>query len=137
MKRLAILAGLAVALAVPSLASAHHTARGSTKRAILTSLESRGPGGGSIEPGSTRVNDGHNCMTLAVSCWDVTISANSWAGSEDLGPGNDGIGEWHYISHLTHGRWRYVGGWGEGFLFPCGQKHMSRNVARDLKVPCR
>jgi hypothetical protein len=82
------------------------------------------------------VNDGHNCQTLAVPCWQVVVSANSWASSDDAGPGNNGMGEWAYISHLQHGHWHYVGGWGEGIGLACGRVGIPRNVSRDLHVYC-
>jgi hypothetical protein len=120
----------AVALLVPAAALAHHLASGSTKRAVLQSL--------ARIKGSDfhSVNGSHNCHTLAVPCWQVEISGNSWAASYDFGPGNDGAGEFAYISHLVDGRWTFLGGWGEGTGFQCKRYGMSHTISRDLKVYC-
>lgn len=125
MKRLAIAVSLVVCLCVPAVALGHHIARGATKRAVLESISSP----------QFQLNNGHNCNTLAFSCWRVVISGNAWATSSDIGP-NDGTGEFIRISHLIHGRWRSVGGWGEGIGFACRREGMSRGIAKDLHVYC-
>jgi hypothetical protein len=132
MKRVIILAALTLGLAVPSLASAHHTAHGASKRAVLRGLAVKfhaGPLTNNRDCGAESVAD--------VPCYEVIISANSWATAVDNGPGNGGAAEWTNIAHLIHGRWRYEGGWGEGIIFACARKGMPASVARDLKVPCR
>jgi hypothetical protein len=129
MKRLAVVAVVLVGLLVAQVASAHHTVYGSAKRAVLQSLVTKAPS-------FIAVNNGHNCQTLAIRCWQVVVSANSWASSDDAGPGNNGMGEWAYISHLQHGRWHYVGGWGEGIGLACGRVGIPLNVSRDLRVYC-
>jgi hypothetical protein len=127
MRRFVILSALYITLAIAPSAWAHHTAHGAVKRAVLRSLVSNsGP--------LRKVNDGHNCQTLAIPCWRVVVSANSWAASNDVGPGNNGMGEWTFISHLLRGRWRYVGGWGEGIGLSCRDVHIPSNVRRDLGV---
>jgi len=120
-----VILAAAAFIAAASTASAHHPAAGATKRAILASLKVPGP-----------VNNGHNCETRALTCWRVLVSGNSWATAQDVGPGNNGAGEWLYIDHLIHHRWRYVGGEGEGILFACGKHGMPSNIARDLKITC-
>jgi hypothetical protein len=129
MRRLVVFATLVIALAVTQVASAHHAASGSAKRAVLQSLVSNsGP--------FRSVNNGHDCRTLAIPCWRVEVSANSWAASNDVGPGNNGSGEFTYISHLVRGRWHYVGGWGEGIGLACKRVRIPRNVSRDLSIFC-
>ena len=125
MKRVVFTIVMLAAMAVAASASAHHLATGVTKRAILESLTAPG-----------RVNNGHNCRTRALPCWRVLVSGNSWATAQDIGPGNDGAGEWLYIDHLVRHRWRYVGGEGEGILFACRQDGMSPSIARDLRITC-
>lgn len=120
---------LFITLAITQVASAHHTAHGSAKRAVMQSLLGHF--------GQSRsVNRGHNCQTLAIPCWRVVVSANSWAASNDVGPGNNGAAEWTYVSHRVHGRWRYVGGWGEGIGLACKRVGIPRNVSRDLGIYC-
>lgn len=129
MRRLVILSAFFITLATAPIAWAHHTAHGAVKRAVLQSLVSNsGP--------LRSVNDGHNCETLAIACWRVVVSANSWAASNDVGPGNNGMAEWTYVSHLLHGRWHYVGGWGEGIGLACGRVHIPSNAIRDLGIYC-
>ena len=125
MKRRSAICAIALLVAMAGVAQAHHLATGATKRAILESLRAPGP-----------VNTGHNCTTRALSCWRVVISGNRWATAQDVGPGNNGAGEWLYIDHLIKGRWHYSGGEGEGFLFNCRKQGMPENIARDLRIYC-
>jgi hypothetical protein len=125
LRRVVFITVALAAMAVAATASAHHLASGATKRAILKAVTAPGP-----------VNTGHNCHTRALPCWRVVISGNSWATADDVGPGNDGAGEWLYIEHLIHGHWRYVGGEGEGILFRCRKAGMPPNIARDLRIVC-
>jgi hypothetical protein len=129
MKRLLVVGVLLASLAVIPAASAHHTVYGGAKRAVLQSLADK-------SPALHKVNNSRNCMTLAVRCWRVIVSANSWASSMDVGPGNNGMGEWDYISHRKQGHWRYVGGWGEGIGLNCKKVGMPANVVLDLLVYC-
>jgi hypothetical protein len=125
MRRVAFTIAILAVMAVAATASAHHPATGATKRAILNSLKA---------PGA--VNNGHNCETRALPCWRALISGNSWATAQDIGPGNNGAGEWLYIDHLSHHHWRYVGGEGEGFLFACRKERLPPSIARDLRIAC-
>jgi hypothetical protein len=129
MRRLVVLATLFIVFAITQVASAHHTASGSAKRAVLQSLVRN-----SVPFRS--VNNAHDCQTLAIPCWRVVVSANSWAASNDVGPGNNGAGEFRCISHLVDGRWRYVGGWGEGIGLACKRDRIPANVSRDLGTYC-
>jgi hypothetical protein len=81
------------------------------------------------------VNYGHDCSTLAWSCWRVVVST-TWATAEDVGPNSNGLGEWLYIYHRTRLGWHYAGGEGEGLVFACRKKGMSSGVARDLHIQC-
>jgi hypothetical protein len=128
MKRLAVVVVVLAGLAAAQVASAHHTASGAQKRAVLQSIERHIPPLGPV-------TNGHNCEKLDVSCWQVIVSANAWASSRDTGPGNDGAGEFAFISHLEHGQWKYVGGWGEGTGLNCTKLGMPPGVARDLGIP--
>jgi hypothetical protein len=113
MKRLVALLISMAALAAPTLASAHHLAAGKTKVAVVRGLHS----------------SYHNLRQ-----WHVIISGNNGASSRHVGDGDPG--EWRFISHLQHGRWKYEGGSGYGQRFSCRGKGMPKAIARDLKVPC-
>ena len=126
MKRLTFAIALLVAMAIAAPATAHHRASRATKTAILKSFKF--PGG--------PVNNGSDCTTRALRCWRVLISG-SWATARDIGPGNNGAGEWLYIDHRQHHHWRYVGGEGEGTIFACQEKGLPSRVARDLKIFCK
>ncbi len=125
MRRAALAVVILVVAAVPAIAIAHRTATGATKRAILQSLKVPGP-----------VNNGHNCQTRALPCWRVLVSAKTWATAQDVGPGNNGMGEWTFIDHFSHHRWLYVGGWGEGIGFACSKDGMPQSVVHDLGIYC-
>ncbi len=113
MKR-AILATVCLSgLVVAPIASAHHAAGGKAKGAVLAS----------INPG----------VPIVARDWRVIISANSWATSQNQ---TSDLGEWVYVSHLRHGRWQYVGGFGEGIGLGCRKLRIPKAIAQDLKVYC-